>query len=247
MAPALAQWLGCTGIVDEWRPGLPLVAGALHLTACAPAQCLSTAAKQPPTIPATCSTADMLGELHARQDECMESILWATPQALHNKVCDEIASLLAWTQVVSNIHWRAIGVANGPMLTSEPSPAAAASTAFKAHAQQTPAQTVQPMKLPESTASIDWWGWDNDAPACRPASRMEIDIFDGNSVTHIQQSVYRETDTDPLMQLPPHLHIGWHGTQTVIDEAGREWTRTFGPCVIDNFGSLADCFTGEPA
>lgn len=123
MAPALAKWLGCTGIVDEWRPGLPLVAGALHLTACAPDQCLSTAAKQPPTIPATCSTADMLGELHARQDECMESILWATPQALHNKVCDEIASLLAWTQVVSNIHWRAIGVANGPMLTSEPSPA----------------------------------------------------------------------------------------------------------------------------
>ena len=92
-------------------------------------------AQQPPTIPATSSTADLLGELHARQDECIGSILWAVPQALHDKVCNEVASLLAWTQVISNIHWRAIGVPNGPMLTSEPSPAAAASTALNQPAQ----------------------------------------------------------------------------------------------------------------
>ncbi len=246
MAPALAQWLGCTGIVDEWRPGLPLVAGALHLTACKPAQCLSTPAKQPPTIPATCSTADLLGELHARQDECMDSILWATPQALHNKVCDEIAALLAWTQVVSNIHWRAIGVPNGPMLTSEPSTAAAASTAFNAHAQKAPAQPVQPLKLPESTAEIVWN--DSDVDDYWPTSRMAVDIFTDNSTTHIQQSLYQPNEGwNAHKTTSPHLHIGWHGTQTVIDEAGREWTRTFGPCVIDNFGSLADCYTGEPA
>lgn len=206
---------------------------------------MKTATKQPPTIPATSSTVELLFELHARQDESMRFILSAAEPSKQNKFFNELAALLAWTQTISNIHWRAIGVPNGPVLFIEPSPVAAASTAFKAHAQQAPAQPVQPLKLPESTADIDWR--DSDEPACRPAIRMEIDISDGNSVTHIQQSVYRETDTDPLMQLPPNLHIGWHGTQTVIDEAGREWTRTFGPCVIDNFGSLADCFTGEPA
>lgn len=32
VAPALAARLGCTRIVDEWRPGLPVQPGALHLS-----------------------------------------------------------------------------------------------------------------------------------------------------------------------------------------------------------------------
>ena len=100
----------------------------------------STHTKQPPSIPATSSTADLLGELYARQDECMQAILWATAPALKDKVFNTLSELMDWTQVVSNIHWRAIGVPNGPMLTSEPSPAAAASTAFKASSNLAPGE-----------------------------------------------------------------------------------------------------------
>ena len=100
----------------------------------------STHTKQPPSIPATSSTADLLGELYARQDECMQAILLATAPALKDQVFNTLAELMGWTQAVSNIHWRAIGVANGPMLTSEPSPAAAASTAFKASSNLAPGE-----------------------------------------------------------------------------------------------------------
>lgn len=32
MAPQLARWLGCTAIVEEWCPAMPVVVGALHLS-----------------------------------------------------------------------------------------------------------------------------------------------------------------------------------------------------------------------
>ena len=213
-----------------------------NATACLVAEHVPTPAV--PAIPATCSTADMLGELHARQDECMESILWATPQALHNKVCDEIAALLAWTQVVSNIHWRAIGVPNGPMLTSEPSPAAAASTAFSSGAPIEQAATA-PAQPPATDLDkpATWIEVTDDDSHFGPSVLQSIYVQNEctNTITSIRQAVYTPD------QVSTHLHIGWHGTQTHTDSAGREWTRTFGPCVIDNFGSLADCFTGEPA
>ena len=133
LARPLAKWLGCTSIHDEWNPSMPVTEGWLHLTNCTAAECIDAGAKQPPpTIPATSSTADLLGELHARQDEAMRFILSAAEPGKQNKVFNELSALLAWTQTISNIHWRAIGVPNGPMLTSEPSTAAAASTAFKA-------------------------------------------------------------------------------------------------------------------
>lgn len=53
-----------------------------------------THTKQPPTIPATSSTADMLGELYARQDECMQAILWATAPALKDQVFNTLAELM---------------------------------------------------------------------------------------------------------------------------------------------------------
>lgn len=91
-------------------------------------------------VPPAPNTTDLLGEAHARQDECMQAILWATAPALKDQVFNTLAELMAWTQVVSNTHWRAIGVPNGPMLTSEPSPAAAASTAFKASSNRAPGE-----------------------------------------------------------------------------------------------------------
>jgi len=91
-------------------------------------------------VPPAPNTTDLLGEAHARQDQCMQAILWATAPALKDQVFNTLAELMAWTQVVSNVHWRAIGVANGPRLTSEPSPAAAASTAFKASSNLAPGE-----------------------------------------------------------------------------------------------------------
>jgi hypothetical protein len=32
IALRLARWLGCTAVVDEWYPSMPVVEGALHLT-----------------------------------------------------------------------------------------------------------------------------------------------------------------------------------------------------------------------
>ena len=32
VAQRLAKWLGCVGVVDDWAPGRPMFAGALHLT-----------------------------------------------------------------------------------------------------------------------------------------------------------------------------------------------------------------------
>lgn len=98
---------------------------------------MNTATKQPPTIPATCSTADLLGALHASQEACIESILWATAPALKDKVFHEIASLMAYTQVVSNTYWQAIGQ-TGPKLLGDDAPShqAAASTAFAPECRQ---------------------------------------------------------------------------------------------------------------
>lgn len=207
---------------------------------------MKTATKQPPTIPATCSTADMLGELYARQDECMGAILQCCDPDEHDRVIDELAALLAWTQVVSNTHWRAIGVPNGPMLTSGPSPTAAASTAFSnsssAPAEQTAPAPAQP-PVTDSVKPITWVDVMDDDWGYGPSVFQSIYVQNEctNTVTDIRQAVYTPD------QVSPHLHIGWHGTQTNTDSAGHEWTRTFGPCVIDDFGTLADCFTGEPA
>lgn len=139
-ARPLAMWLGCTSIHDEWNPSMPVTEGWLHLTNCTATECIDAGAKQPPTIPDTSSTADLLGELYARQDECMQAILLSTAPALKDQVFNTLSELMAWTQTISNTHWRAIGVPNGPMLTSEPSPAAAASTAFKASSNLAPGE-----------------------------------------------------------------------------------------------------------
>lgn len=32
IANDVAQFLGCSDVVDEWHPGRPILAGALHLT-----------------------------------------------------------------------------------------------------------------------------------------------------------------------------------------------------------------------
>jgi hypothetical protein len=32
MAERMAAFIGCNFIVDEWHPGMPVTAGALHLT-----------------------------------------------------------------------------------------------------------------------------------------------------------------------------------------------------------------------
>jgi len=93
---------------------------------------MSTAATTRQASRAT--VADQLAEIHARQDGCMAAIVQRCDPDEHDDVLAELAALMSWTQAVSNIHWRAIGITNGPMLTSQPSHQAAASTAFGAQA-----------------------------------------------------------------------------------------------------------------
>ena len=169
LARPLAKWLGCTSIHDEWNPSMPVTEGWLHLTNCTAAECIDAGAKQPPTIPATSSTADLLGEQAAPEP--------AQPPAT------EPAQPDTWVSVMD-----------------------------------------------------DDWGYGYPV-----LQSIYVQNECTNTITSIRQAVYTPD------QVSTHLHIGWHGTQTHTDSAGREWTRTFGPCVIDNFGSLADCYTGEPA
>lgn len=93
-----------------------------------------------PTDTAPTVNPEQLAKLHAQQDECIHAILDAVPAPLTSQVFEDMASLLAYTNCISNLYWAELGL-TGPSLVTPPCPAEAESTAF-AHAA-TSAQTAE--------------------------------------------------------------------------------------------------------
>lgn len=93
-----------------------------------------------PTDVAPAVNFEVLAKLHDQQDECIHAILDAVPAPLKSQVFNDLASLLAYTNCISNLYWAELGLP-GPSLVTPPSQAAEESTAFAPTA--TSAQTAE--------------------------------------------------------------------------------------------------------